>query len=714
MRKILLTTILFFAFLAGNSTASAQFPVVTPKLYGASSFQDSLWTLDSTNFSVIERFGPSLAGFTITGMNGMAFDPTTYQTYIIMKVSGVSGRVFGTIDLSTGVCTQIGNLGDNFSSITFDETGQLWGATGDGATASESLFTIDKATGVATLVFAMGNGADGEVILYNRADDHMYHWSGNGTVVFEKWPISNLTYTPTNIPISGAAGGETFGTMYVSPNYLLVSNISSAFNRLSPTGTYSGNFGSNPDDLRGLVMPPQFAISDTSVCEGVDTVYIGAGGLQLFDSIVYNWGDGFVDIQDVATAGGSHNYAVAGDYIVYIEVDNGTVHDTIRSFNVHVDSTPVVVLSGPTHICSGDDVTLTGAANVSNQWYMDGALLPLETSNTIVTNTAGAYNMIETNSFGCSDSATVGIVLTDVLNPTVFIGNDTTVCDQIILDAGNASATYTWSTAGTAQMETITASGTIDVTVTDTNGCSTSDTIQVIVNANTAFSLGTDDSDCEEVVLGPTPAVVGTYLWSDSSNGSTLTVNATGTYYLDVVDSNGCSYVDSVNVTIFGNPSVTLSTAPGVICNYDPDVALVGSPAGGTFSGPSVTGNMFDPSIGNGNHDVFYEFTDTNGCTGFDTLTLVVDGCLGVAENTTATLLVYPNPSTGEFTLDIPVNGAVVQVTDVFGKTLYTNRFEQNGVSTIHLDENADGTYFVTLTTPEGERSVARLVLTGK
>src|SRR3989338_2023057 len=145
MRKILLTTILFFAFLAGNSTASAQFPVVTPKLYGASPFQDSLWTLDSTNFSVIERFGPSLAGFTITGMNGIAFDPTTYQTYIIMKVSGVSGRVLGTIDLSTGVCTQIGNLGDNFSSITFDETGQLWGATGDGATASESLFTIDKA-----------------------------------------------------------------------------------------------------------------------------------------------------------------------------------------------------------------------------------------------------------------------------------------------------------------------------------------------------------------------------------------------------------------------------------------------------------------------------------------------------------------------------------------------------------------------------------------
>ena len=290
MKKILLLTLVFFAFLAKNSTANAQFPAVTPKLYGCSPFQDSLWTVDTTNFSVIQRFGPTLAGFTITGMNGMAFDPTTYQTYIIMKVSGVSGRVLGTIDLTTGVCTQVGNLGDNFSSLTFDETGQLWGATGNGATVSEGLYQIDKTTGTKTLQYVMGNGADGEIILYNRADNFMYHWSGNSTMVYEKWPLSNLTYTPTNIPITGTTNGETFGSIYVNPNYFIVSNISSSFNRVTPAGNYVNQFGSNPDDLRGLVMPPQFAISDVSVCEDVETVYIGAGSLQLFDTIVYKLG----------------------------------------------------------------------------------------------------------------------------------------------------------------------------------------------------------------------------------------------------------------------------------------------------------------------------------------------------------------------------------------------------------------------------------------
>ena len=55
-----------------------------------------------SNWTVVNRIAPSLVGFTITGMNGMATDPTDGQTYVIMKVSAVSGRVLGRINLSTG------------------------------------------------------------------------------------------------------------------------------------------------------------------------------------------------------------------------------------------------------------------------------------------------------------------------------------------------------------------------------------------------------------------------------------------------------------------------------------------------------------------------------------------------------------------------------------------------------------------------------------
>jgi hypothetical protein len=72
-------------------------------IYGASPFQDSLWAVDTTNWTIISRMGPTLAGFTITGMNGLAYDPVGHDTYVIMKLSGVtSGRVLGQNRLANG------------------------------------------------------------------------------------------------------------------------------------------------------------------------------------------------------------------------------------------------------------------------------------------------------------------------------------------------------------------------------------------------------------------------------------------------------------------------------------------------------------------------------------------------------------------------------------------------------------------------------------
>ncbi|MGL5891918.1 MAG: hypothetical protein ACRC3B_18640, partial [Bacteroidia bacterium] len=320
MKKLLPASLLaILCFFGSQNKAQAQAPAPSHLIYGASPFQDSLWAIDTTTWQIVQRMGPTLPSFTITGINGMAYDPTTYKTYVILKVSAVTGRVLATIDLQTGVCTQVGNLGDNFSSITFREDGQLLGATGNGATVPESLYLIDKNTGTKTLLYAMGNGADGEVILYNRADDFIYHWSGNSTVVFEKMAASAVAYTPTNIPIVGTAGGETFGTMYVSPSYLIVSNISSSLVRVNPsTGNYSASFMTLPDDFRGLVMPPSFTISNDTICEGSDTVFMRMGNLQLFDSVSYHWGDASVTSLAATASSTSHIYTTPGNYTIHI------------------------------------------------------------------------------------------------------------------------------------------------------------------------------------------------------------------------------------------------------------------------------------------------------------------------------------------------------------------------------------------------------------
>jgi subtilisin-like proprotein convertase family protein len=163
-------------------------------LIGASPFQDSLWTVDTTTFAVVDRKSPQLAGFTVTGINGLAKHPSTGVIYAIVKASGVSGRLLCTYNLATDQLTQIGNLGSNFSSITFSPSGQLFGVTGDGANPSETLFDINPATAATTLLTALGNGADGEVIYYNPDDNLLYHWSGNSTVIFETVLASSTLY----------------------------------------------------------------------------------------------------------------------------------------------------------------------------------------------------------------------------------------------------------------------------------------------------------------------------------------------------------------------------------------------------------------------------------------------------------------------------------------------------------------------------------------
>ena len=55
-------------------------------------------------------------------------------------------------------------------------------------------------------------------------------------------------------------------------------------------------------------------------------------------------------------------------------------------------------------------------------------------------------------------------------------------------------------------------------------------------------------------------------------------------------------------------------------------MASSASPTGGTFSGPGVSGNKFDPaSAGVGTHNVTYTFTDANNCTNSVSRNIVVE-----------------------------------------------------------------------------------------
>lgn len=180
---------------------------------------------------------------------------------------------------------------------------------------------------------------------------------------------------------------------------------------------------------------------------------------------------------------------------------------------------------------------------------------------------------------------------------------------------------------------------------------------------------------------------------------------STITYYY--IDGNGCDGSAVEQITVIAAPTVTLASFANV-CSTDPFFTLTGgSPSNGTFSGPGVTGGVFNPaSAGVGTHNLVYTFTDGNGCSGTASQSIVVEQCGGINEEAFAFQL-FPNPTESTFELIVAaqVNSIVLQ--DMSGRSLKsfdptTNLFD--------VSEIPSGVYFVRIEV-DGQFSQRRLVI---
>jgi hypothetical protein len=92
---------------------------------------------------------------------------------------------------------------------------------------------------------------------------------------------------------------------------------------------------------------------------------------------------------------------------------------------------------------------------------------------------SGTYMVSVTNEYSCKDSDTISVILR--ANPVVNLGNDTTVCNGVILNLnpGNSGIEYFWNTGQTTQNINVSSPGTYSVFVTNSQGCTKADTIVV-------------------------------------------------------------------------------------------------------------------------------------------------------------------------------------------------------------------------------------------
>jgi len=203
------------------------------------------------------------------------------------------------------------------------------------------------------------------------------------------------------------------------------------------------------------------------------------------------------------------------------------------------------------------------------------------------------------------------------------------------------------------------------------------------------------------------------YSWSPSgtvanplTNNTTATPVNTTLYVLEVADGNNCNTYDTVTVTL---PALPLTVDAGTGSTICPGSAasLTGTSTGGYGSNiylwsPSTalssTNTLNTTSNATDTITYYLTVTDSNLCTTMDSVVVNVLDCSGINNESEIDLSVYPNPSTGIFTISSSmVNEVKISITSVTGNLVYVQPFVNSSNYLIDLSNVAKGLYIITL-----------------
>lgn len=233
-----------------------------------------------------------------------------------------------------------------------------------------------------------------------------------------------------------------------------------------------------------------------------------------------------------------------------------------------------------------------------------------------------------------------------------------------------------------------------------------------------SLSAGAGSTICSGQMANLQGAAVGgngayTYQWSPSisvtnpsSNNTTANPTSTTSFILEVTDGNNCNAFDTVIVTLPFQPLTVDAGTGSTICPGS-TASLSGTSNGGYGSnvylwspstGLTSTTTLNTTSNATTTTTYYLTVTDSNLCSSMDSVVVNVLDCSGVNEESQVELLVYPNPSTGIFTISTNyAQQAEIQVTSVTGTIVYVKPFSYLTVHSIDLSDVAKGIYIVTL-----------------
>jgi hypothetical protein len=441
------------------------------------------------------------------------------------------------------------------------------------------------------------------------------------------------------------------------------------------------------------------AAGNSTVCSGTSVALTGSG------ASTYTWTPGNLTGTTVnVTPTSTTTYTVIG-------LSTFGCADT-ANVAVNVLTRPTVAASSNfTSVCNGSAATLTSSGAATYNWQ------PINQSGTSVSVTpssATTYTVTGTAANGCTNTATVAVsvqptptVSATVSNSTICSGNSTTL-------SGSGASNYTWFPGLiTGQTPSVTPSATTTYTLVGygSNGCSSSASVTVTVNASPALSVTGDNEICDGESVTLTVSGANGYIWAHNASSSAteiVTPSATTTYSVTGTALNGCSDSAVFTITVNANPVVLYTPAQTFFCLSDPALVVSGgSPAGGIYTGNGISNGQFNPSnAGVGEHNIIYTYTDVNGCSGMASDSVQVDICTGVATELVQNgVSVYPNPVNDQ--LQIKANEIMQRMViyNSLGQVVFEAQ-PQSANAEVDMNDFESGVYYVTVYFENGVQSV--------
>jgi PKD repeat protein len=619
----------------------------------------------------------------------------------------------------------------------------------------------------------------GTVGYFDTADSLIYLMGGAGDVVKGVNAETNVVYSP----FPGSHNGDVRcllhyqGDLYVSGGFTTLASNPNAnhfayldgSNNVQPVGGYgcdgqviemieyqgdliaAGDFNVIAGDSitniarydgsnwYPLGLPPDGAVTDLEVHDG----WLYAAGE--FDTI------GGVYSRKISKWNGQYWkkvgniwYNLSGSDVNDIEVYNDELYicgDFQAVGGIFIDHIAKMVDSDPdaqamvsdTIICVGDNILFEdrswGPAD-SILWEFTGGTPTTSTllDQSVTWSAEGIYTVthVAHSQLG-SDTSTYTIY---VGGPTAAAGPDTLICTGMstaLTASGGTQYLWTPSTGLSADsianpVATPTVSTTYTVLVTDSIGCSATDTVLVEVSAPVA-AAGPDTLICTGTSTALTASGGIQYLWTPSTGLSADTIanpvatpTVSTTYTVLVTDSVGCSATDTVLVEIslpvianFTMDNTAVSWSSGVV-NFQ-DLSAGGTSWEWNFGDGQIS-NLQSPShtyVLADTFDVMQIVWNDDGCsdTFFIADAIIVFDDSNVSEQSShVEFVVSPNPAHEyiNVTWSSPfASKTAVEVIDLSGRVVFTREIARGtqqlevGCKDLHI-----GTYFIKFSNGNG------------